>query len=89
MIHLSNMILSKNGKVCVSQERCVRLSLQYLKSSVKIVTFRVSETEKLRAGEVEGGREERERGNNSDRTESTPGAKKHWKQGQWEGKERN
>lgn len=87
---LSNMILSKNRKVCVSQERCVRLSLQYLKSSVKIVvTLRVGETEKLRAGEVEGGREERERGNNSNRAESAPRAKKPWKQGQWEGKERN
>lgn len=87
---LSNMILSKNMKVCVSQERCVCLSLQYLKSSAKIVvTLRVSEIEKLRAGEVEGGREEKERGNKRDRTESTPGAKKHWKQGQGEGKEKN
>lgn len=82
------MILSKNRKVCVSQQRCAYLSLQYLKSSAKIVTLKVGETDKLRAGEVEGGREERERGNNSDRTESTPRAKKHWKQGQWGGKEK-
>lgn len=84
---LSNMILSKHRKVCVSQERCARLSLQYLKSSAKmVVTLRVGERDR----ETEGGRgEERERGNNSNRAESAPRAKKHWKQGQWEGKERN
>lgn len=46
---LKHDTLSKNRKVCVSQERCARLSLQYLKSSAKIVvTLRVGETEKLR-----------------------------------------
>lgn len=42
--------MCESGKVCT-------LLLQYLKSSAKIVvTLGVGETEKLRAGEVEGGR---------------------------------
>lgn len=36
-----------------------------------------------------GGRQRRERGTNRDRTESPLRAKKHCRQGQWKGKERN